>query len=167
MSASNDLDRNTNSVEDERIKQLELENSKLKKLLGKYEKSDKYGNINGMRIDEEQALSTEQELRLTKALLLLQNVDVNVQLNETSKPRQILLSGDADLLEELMTLRKQVRLLKQHNLVIRAQVLQLKIAIPQMVKWVQQSAHKAIESHAQQRRDLQHRLSRLKSVLKS
>ena len=148
----------------EKIKQLEIENIKLKKLLTKYETNN---NNSSKKIDDEQPLSTEQELRLTKALLLLQNVDVNVQLNDTSKPRQILLSGDADLLEELMTLRKQVRLLKQHNLVIRAQVLQLKIAIPQMVTWVQQSAHKAIELHAQQRRDLQNRLSRLKSVLKS
>ena len=77
------------------------------------------------------------------------------------------MAGDADLLAELMTLRKQVRFLKQQCLVIRAQVLQLAISIPQTVKWVQESAHTAIESHAQQRRDLQHRLSRLKSVLKT
>ena len=147
----------------DRIKQLERENLQLKQLL-----EDKQS---GNSIDEnkelQKAMATEQELRLIKALLLLQNVDVDVKLNENSKPRKVLLSGDEELLEDLMTLRKQIRLLKQHNLVIRAQFLQLKLAIPQLVKWVQQSAYQAIESHAQQRKDLQHRLSRLKSVLKS
>ena len=65
----------------EKIKQLEIENIKLKKLLTKYETNN---NNSSKKIDDEQPLSTEQELRLTKALLLLQNVDVNVQLNDTN-----------------------------------------------------------------------------------
>ena len=83
----------------DRIKQLERENLQLKQLL-----EDKQS---GNSIDEnkelQKAMATEQELRLIKALLLLQNVDVDVKLNENSKPRKVLLSGDADLLEELMT----------------------------------------------------------------
>ena len=153
-----------------RIKALEDENKQLKSI----------GNIKFADVGKTEAaweqerdcyikrtMFAEQELKLVKALLLLQNVESSVKLNDNSKPREVLLAGDADLLAELMTLRKQVRFLKQQCLVIRAQVLQLVISIPQTVKWVQESAHTAIESHAQQRRDLQHRLSQLKSVLKT
>ena len=103
------------------------------------------------------------EASLTKALEKIKQLESE---NESLR-KQFTVAGDANLLEKMMKLRKQVRFLKQQMLVIRAQVLQLTIAIPQTVSWVQQSAHTAIESHAQQRRDLQNRLSRLKSVLKS
>ena len=71
----------------DRIKQLEMENLQLKKLLEDKQSSNS--------IDEnkelQKAMATEQELRLIKALLLLQNVDVDVKLNENSKPRKVLL----------------------------------------------------------------------------
>ena len=156
----------------EKIKQLESENESLRKQFTVAGETSAVGcTEEAWKMERDSYVSrtllAEQELKLVKALLLLQNVDVKVNLNDDSRPMKVLVAGDANLLEKMMKLRKQVRFLKQQMLVIRAQVLQLTIAIPQTVSWVQQSAHTAIESHAQQRRDLQNRLSRLKSVLKS
>ena len=156
----------------EKIKQLESENKALKEQFAVSGETSTLGSTEEEWKEQRDSyvsrtLLAEQELKLVKALLLLQNVNVKVNLNDGSRPMEVLVAGDANLLEKLMKLRKQVRFLKQQILVIRAQVLQLTIAIPQTVSWVQKSAHTAIESHAQQRRDLQNRLSRLKSVLKS
>ena len=84
----------------------------------------------GNSIDEnkelQKAMATEQELRLIKALLLLQNVDVDVKQMKIPN-REKYCYPVMQTIRRAMTLRKQIRLLKQHNLVIRAQVLQLKL----------------------------------------
>ena len=118
---------------------------------------------------------TKDELNMIKALLLIQNVDVDYNANyqsaeagenfKVNSPQRILLSGNAKMLKELMGVRKQVRVLKHCCYILRAQVLQLQLAIPQTVDWVLRSAKGAISHQSQRSRQLEIRLAKLRKLL--
>jgi hypothetical protein len=118
---------------------------------------------------------TKEELNMIKALLLIQNVDVDYIANyqsaevgedfKSNVPQVISLSGDARVLNELMGVRKQVRVLKHCCYILRAQVLQLQLAIPQTVDWVLRSAKGAISHQSQRSRQLEIRLAKLRKLL--
>ena len=80
---------------------------------------------------------------------------------ETGQREHLHLAGDPRLLQELMAIKNQVKLLSHCCYVLRAQVMQLNQAIPLTTKRVYQAAHKAIASQTQQRRSLQGRLDKL------
>ena len=118
---------------------------------------------------------TKEELNMIKALLLIQNVDFDYNAEYQSKEsnddieshglQKISLSGDAQVLNELMGVRKQVRVLKHCCYILRAQVLQLQLAIPQTVDWVLKSAKGAISHQSQRSRQLEIRLVKLRKLL--
>ena len=102
---------------------------------------------------------------MVKALLLLQNVNVEARLTNSEVPRKILLAGNSKLLQELMELRKQIGVLKHSCYILRAQVLQLQMAIPQTVEWVFLSAKDAVAMQSTRQKQLQTRLAKLQSLI--
>eukprot|EP00946_MAST-07B_sp_MAST-7B-sp1_P002169 g2169.t1 len=118
---------------------------------------------------------TQEELNMVKALLLIQNVDVHYSAHgepegrnsdgKSTDPNVISLSGNSRLLNELMGVRKQVRVLKHCCYILRAQVLQLQLAVPQTINWVMQSAKGAISHESQRSRQLEIRLAKLRKLL--
>ena len=129
----------------------------------------------GKKIKSAEHRKTEEELHLIKALLLIQNVDVEYGVNNRPSevegdpkrhtPRKVPLSGDAEVLSELMGVREQVRVLKHCCYILRAEVLQLQLAIPQTVDWVLQSAKGAISHQSHRSRQLEIRLAKLHKLL--
>ena len=85
----------------------------------------------------------------------------HILISETGEREHVHLAGDARMLQELMKIKNQVKLLSHCCYVLRAQVLRLNQSIPVTTKRVYLAAHRAIASQTQQRRSLQGRLDKL------
>eukprot|EP00939_MAST-03C_sp_MAST-3C-sp1_P002633 g2633.t1 len=115
------------------------------------------------------ALRAEEELQLTKALLLLRNVEVDVRLqSDTSRQdsKTIRLAGDAMLLKELMRVRGKLQLLQDSCKMLRADVMRLHMTIPQTSQWVLNAASGRLKHEMDVRNSLERRLKKLASLLK-
>ena len=119
------------------------------------------------------ALRAEEELQLTKALLLLRNVDVKINLNEDDvrekeegAPEVVKLNGDAKLLKELMKVRGKLQLLQDCCRSLRKEVNVLHMTIPQTSQWVLTAAQIRLRHEVRTRQLLEKRLEKLAKLLK-
>ncbi|CAL1169829.1 unnamed protein product [Cladocopium goreaui] len=95
--------------------------------------------------------SLKEELSMAKALLMLSNVSLSMDLEsssaeEVSAPEVVRLKGNPRLIQLLITLRQKVALLKQQYLLLRGDMLYLKHEMNVCKNWVQQSVRTALQS---------------------
>jgi hypothetical protein len=118
------------------------------------------------------ALRAEEELQLTKALLLLRNIDVKINLNENDvqekdpTPEVVKFNGDAKLLKELMKVRGKLQLLQDCCRSLRKEVNVLHMTIPQTSQWVLTAAQIRLRHEVRTRQLLEKRLEKLAKLLK-
>ena len=110
---------------------------------------------------------------MTKALLLLRNVDVKINLNEDEvrekeegAPEVVKLNGDAKLLKELMKVRGKLQLLQDCCRSLRKEVNVLHMTIPQTSQWVLTAAQIRLRHEVRTRQLLEKRLEKLAKLLK-
>ena len=122
-------------------------------------------------------MRAEEELQLTKALLLLRNIDVKINLNEDAAtlseevqdegpPKVVKFSGDAKLLKELMRVRGKLQLLHDCCRSLRKEVNVLHMTIPQTSQWVLTAAQIRLRHEVRTRQRLEKRLEKLAKLLK-
>eukprot|EP00435_Cladocopium_sp_Y103_P033074 s1344_g8.t1 len=95
--------------------------------------------------------SLKEELSMAKALLMLSNVSLSMDLEsssaeEVSAPEVVRLKGNPRLIQLLITLRQKVALLNQQYLLLRGDMLYLKHEMNVCKNWVQQSVRTALQS---------------------
>jgi len=110
----------------------------------------------------------EEELSMAKALLMLNNVQLNMDLNEersASAPEVVSLKGNRRLIQMLITLKQKVSLLNQQYLLLRGDMLYMSHEMNVCRQWVLQSFCMAMQRQCQENSTLQSRFERLSKVL--
>mmetsp|Transcript_26769 Transcript_26769/g.63738 ORF Transcript_26769/g.63738 Transcript_26769/m.63738 type:complete len:183 (-) Transcript_26769:53-601(-) len=91
----------------------------------------------------------KEELSMAKALLMLNNVSLSMDLDEgapEASAEVVKLRGNPRLIQLLITLRQKVALLNQQYLLLRGDMLYLKHEMDVCKNWVQQSVRSALQS---------------------
>jgi|TARA_B100000780_G_C20748942_1_gene297523 hypothetical protein len=125
-----------------RAQHLEKDNTNLRAELEALRLTTQLTSSNTVPSPHIMASNTNQQVQLLKALLLVQNVDVETHtLDGNVLPKKMLLNSDVRLME----LKKQVRVLRHTLYILRAQVVQLQLSIPQTSDWVARSVENALK----------------------
>lgn len=107
-----------------------------------------------------------EELSMAKALLMLNNVSLSMDLERTSRPTQnVHLKGNAQLIRLLVTLKQKVSLLYQQYLLLRGDLVYLNHEMNACRQWVLQSFRMAMQRQTQEHHSLQTRFERLSKAL--
>merc|ERR1711862_453992 len=109
-----------------------------------------------------------EDLSMAKALLMLNNMQLAMDLNEdgeTRAPQAVTLKGNRHLVQLLITLKQKVSLLNQQYLLLRGDVLYLSHEMSVCRHWVVQSFRMAMQHQSQEHSSLQTRFERLSKVL--
>ena len=134
----------------ERARELENQNHQLRLELEGFRLKTQLKDPNKHSSAATNDSKNQEQVQLLKALLLVQNVDVENRVDGdqhgkssagTTTTKKILLSTDAIHLLETM---KQVRVLRHTLYILRAQVVQLQLSIPQTANWVARSVENAV-----------------------
>ncbi|CAK0832398.1 unnamed protein product [Prorocentrum cordatum] len=109
----------------------------------------------------------EEELSMAKALLMLNNVTLNMDLehDQVTAAQVIELKGSRQLIQLLITLKQKVSLLKQQYLLLRGDMLYLNHEMSVCRHWMMQSFRMAMQHQSQENSSLQTRFERLSKVL--
>jgi hypothetical protein len=127
---------------------------------------------------EVRARELEEELQLTKALLLLKNVEVDVALRPaphscggaaeekgaSSARKRVRLAGNPRLLRELMQVRERVKLLQDCCLSMRADMTALHRLIPAAMAEAMKTASGRLRRETRSRKRLEKRLQQIALV---
>eukprot|EP00401_Gymnodinium_catenatum_P065021 CAMPEP_0117539052 /NCGR_PEP_ID=MMETSP0784-20121206/42790_1 /TAXON_ID=39447 /ORGANISM="" /LENGTH=357 /DNA_ID=CAMNT_0005335675 /DNA_START=83 /DNA_END=1156 /DNA_ORIENTATION=- len=112
----------------------------------------------------------EEELSMAKALLMLSNVSLSMDLDlddgaDAPLHEVVRLKGGRRLLHMLIALKQKVSLLNRQCLLLRGDVLYLNHEMNVCRHWVMQSFRTAMLHHSQEQSSLQTRFERLSKVL--
>lgn len=112
----------------------------------------------------------EEELSMAKALLMLNNVTLNMDFDhdeggDTSAVQVVNLKGSRRLIQLLITLKQKVSLLNQQYLLLRGDMLYLNHEMNVCRHWVLQSFRAAMLHQSSEHSSLQSRFERLSKVL--
>jgi hypothetical protein len=112
----------------------------------------------------------EEELSMAKALLMLNNVSVNMDFDEEDAPvgsaaEVVKLKGSRHLIQLLLTLKQKVSLLHQQYILLRGDMLYLNHEMNVCRHWILQSFRMAMQHQSQEHSSLQTRFERLSKVL--
>lgn len=112
----------------------------------------------------------EEELSMAKALLMLNNVSINMDFDQdeggqASAAQVVNLKGSRHLIQLLITLKQKVSLLKQQYLLLRGDMLYLNHEMNVCRHWVLQSFRAAMQHMSNEHSSLQTRFERLSKVL--
>mmetsp|Transcript_25652 Transcript_25652/g.59772 ORF Transcript_25652/g.59772 Transcript_25652/m.59772 type:complete len:339 (-) Transcript_25652:163-1179(-) len=115
----------------------------------------------------------EEELSMAKALLLLNNVKLNVDIDKQSPGASgsasggeaLTLKANLPLVQQLIVLKQKVSLMKQQYLLLRGDMLYLGHEMHICRHWVMQSFRMAMAHQSQEQNSLQTRFERLSKVL--
>ncbi|CAE7325273.1 XYLT1 [Symbiodinium pilosum] len=101
-------------------------------------------------VEEVDRSQLKEELSMAKALLMLNNVSLCMDLDEgaedLSAAEVVRLKGNPRLIQLLITLKQKVALLNQQYLLLRGDMLYLKHEMNVCKNWVQQSVRSALQS---------------------
>lgn len=109
----------------------------------------------------------EDELSMAKALLMLNNVSLNMDFDNDDhrETEHVSLKGNRHLIQLLVTLKQKVCLLNQQYLLLRGDMLYLNHEMNACRHWVLQSFRMAMHHQSQEHSSLQTRFERLSKVL--
>merc|ERR1712113_1187911 len=111
----------------------------------------------------------EEELSMAKALLMLNNVTLNMDFDDgeeaASAAEVVSLKGNRNMIKLLITLQQKVSLLKQQYLLLRGDMLYLNHEMSVCRHWVLQSFRLAMQHQSNEHSSLQTRFERLSKVL--
>jgi hypothetical protein len=111
----------------------------------------------------------EEELSMAKALLMLNNVTLNMDFDQegqaSSASEIVTLRGNPRLIQLLVTLKQKVTLLNRQYLLLRGDMLYLNHEMNVCRHWVLQSFRAAMQHQSSEHSSLQSRFERLSKVL--
>mmetsp|Transcript_54146 Transcript_54146/g.125982 ORF Transcript_54146/g.125982 Transcript_54146/m.125982 type:complete len:247 (+) Transcript_54146:32-772(+) len=112
----------------------------------------------------------EEELSMAKALLMLNNVSLHLDLDQdraeaTSAAEVVRLKGNRHLIQLLITLQQKVSLLNQQYLLLRGDMMYLSHEMSVCRHWILQSFRTAMQQQSNEHTSLQTRFERLSKVL--
>eukprot|EP00929_Paragymnodinium_shiwhaense_P037325 TRINITY_DN19905_c0_g1_i1.p1 TRINITY_DN19905_c0_g1~~TRINITY_DN19905_c0_g1_i1.p1 ORF type:complete len:395 (+),score=108.67 TRINITY_DN19905_c0_g1_i1:60-1187(+) len=112
----------------------------------------------------------EEELSTAKALLMLSNVSLRMDLDLDDEagrpaPQVVHLKGSRKLIQCLIALKQKVALLNQQYLLLRGDMLYLNHEMNVCRHWILQSFRTAMQHQSQEHSSLQSRFERLSKVL--
>eukprot|EP00941_MAST-03F_sp_MAST-3F-sp1_P004139 g4139.t1 len=120
------------------------------------------------------AQQAEEELQLTKALLLLKNVEVEVNLSSSYKNKvcsnnckteYVYLGGEGRLLQELMSVRDRVKLLQHWCSELRREMKNLAESIPKSQALAAKAIDVRLRSEILKRKQVEARLKKLQLLV--
>merc|ERR1711972_286882 len=112
----------------------------------------------------------EEELSMAKALLMLNNVNINMDFDQEDGPvgtaaEVVNLKGSRHLIQLLLSLKQKVSLLHQQYILLRGDMLYLNHEMNVCRHWILQSFRMAMQHQSQEHSSLQTRFERLSKVL--
>jgi len=118
---------------------------------------------------QEQSEMLEEELSMAKALLMLNNVTLNMDFDQegqaASAAEIVTLRGNPRLIQLLITLKQKITLLNRQYLLLRGDMLYLNHEMNVCRHWVLQSFRAAMQHQSSEHSSLQSRFERLSKVL--
>jgi len=126
------------------------------------------GSAAGIAVQEQREM-LEEELSMAKALLMLNNVTLNMDFDQegqaASATEIVTLRGNPRLIQLLITLKQKVTLLNRQYLLLRGDMLYLNHEMNVCRHWVLQSFRAAMQHQSSEHSSLQSRFERLSKVL--